>query len=39
LDPRRANGIEFLVRPDDTPYDVWIDDVRFVHDSTDGGSP
>jgi hypothetical protein len=39
LDLRRANGIEFLVRPDDTPYDLWIDDVRFVHDSTDGGSP
>ena len=32
-DPRRANGIEFFLRPEDTPYDVWIDDVRFVRDS------
>src|SRR5690606_22423446 len=29
-DPTRLNGIAFLVRPEDTPYDVWIDDVRFL---------
>jgi hypothetical protein len=38
-DPRRANSIEFLVRAEDTPYDLWIDDVRFVHDSSDGSAP
>lgn len=30
LDPRRLNSLAFLIRPEDTPYDVWIDDVRFV---------
>jgi hypothetical protein len=29
-DPRRLSGIEFLVQPGDTPYDLWIDDVSFV---------
>jgi hypothetical protein len=29
-DPRRLNALEFLVRPDDTPYDLWIDNVAFV---------
>jgi hypothetical protein len=28
--PRRLSGLEFLVRPEDTPYDLWIDDVAFV---------
>jgi hypothetical protein len=30
VDPRRLSGLEFLVRPEDTPYDLWIDDVTFV---------
>jgi Carbohydrate binding domain (family 11) len=38
-DPRRANGMEFLVRPEDTPYDVWIDNVRFARESTGGTTP
>ncbi len=38
-DPRRTNGIEFYVRPEDTPYDVWIDNVRFVVESADGSTP
>jgi hypothetical protein len=28
--PRRLSGIEFLVRPEDTPYELWIDNVAFV---------
>ena len=28
--PRRLSGLEFLVRAEDTPYDLWIDDVTFV---------
>lgn len=31
VNPRRLSGLEFLVRADDTPYDLWIDDVTFVH--------
>ncbi len=30
LDPKRLHSIAFLIRPEDTPYDVWFDDVRFV---------
>lgn len=30
LDPQRLNSIAFLIRPEDTPYDVWLDDVRFL---------
>lgn len=30
LDPSRLNSLAFLVRPEDTPYDVWLDDVRFI---------
>jgi hypothetical protein len=30
LDPKKLNSLAFLIRPEDTPYDVWIDDVRFV---------
>jgi hypothetical protein len=30
LDPRRLNSLAFLIRPEDTPYDVWLDDVRFM---------
>jgi hypothetical protein len=29
-DPHRLSGLEFLVRPADTPYDLWIDNVTFV---------
>jgi hypothetical protein len=30
LDPKRIHSLAFLIRPEDTPYDVWLDDVRFV---------
>lgn len=30
LDPSRINSLAFLIRPEDTPYDVWLDDVRFL---------
>lgn len=30
LDPHRLNSLAFFVRPEDTPYDVWIDSVRFI---------
>jgi hypothetical protein len=30
LDAKRLNSLAFLIRPEDTPYDVWIDDVRFT---------
>ncbi|HYO97753.1 MAG TPA: hypothetical protein VER33_24770 [Polyangiaceae bacterium] len=39
LDPSRLHGIAFLVRPEDTPYDVWLDQVRFVPKDGSGASP
>jgi hypothetical protein len=30
LDPKRLHSVAFLIRPEDTPYDVWIDEVRFI---------
>jgi hypothetical protein len=30
LDPSRLNSLAFLIRPEDTPYDVWLDEVRFL---------
>lgn len=30
LDPAQLHSIAIFVRPEDTPYDLWIDDVRFV---------
>jgi hypothetical protein len=30
LDTRRLHSLAFLIRPEDTPYDVWLDDVRFL---------
>ncbi len=30
LNPARLHDLAFLVRPEDTPYDVWLDDVRFL---------
>lgn len=30
LDATRLHGLAFLIRPEDTPYDIWIDDVRFL---------
>jgi hypothetical protein len=30
LDPKRLHDIAFLVEPEDTPYDLWIDDLRFL---------
>lgn len=30
LDASRLHSIAIMVRPEDTPYDVWLDDVRFI---------
>jgi len=30
LAPSRLHSVAFLIRPEDTPYDVWLDDVRFL---------
>jgi hypothetical protein len=30
LDASRLHSIAVLIRPEDTPYDVWLDDVRFL---------
>lgn len=30
LDPKRLHSIAFMIRAEDTPYDVWIDDLRFI---------
>jgi hypothetical protein len=30
LDPRHLHSLAFLIRPEDTPYDIWLDDVRFL---------
>jgi hypothetical protein len=30
LDASRVHSLQFLVRPEDTPFDVWIDDVAFL---------
>lgn len=30
VNSRRLSGLEFVVRPEDTPYDLWIDNVAFV---------
>jgi hypothetical protein len=30
LDAGRLHSIAFLIRPEDTPYDVWVDDVSFL---------
>lgn len=30
LNPKRMHSLAFLIRPEDTPYDVWIDSVRFL---------
>lgn len=30
LDPKRIHSLAFLIRPEDTPYDVWLDNVRFL---------
>jgi hypothetical protein len=30
LDVTRLHSIALLIRPEDTPYDVWLDDVRFA---------
>ncbi|MEO7035353.1 MAG: hypothetical protein ABI548_15620 [Polyangiaceae bacterium] len=30
LDPQRLHSLAFLIRPEDTPYDVWLDDVHFI---------
>jgi hypothetical protein len=30
LDPGRLNSLAFQIHPEDTPYDVWLDDVRFL---------
>jgi hypothetical protein len=30
LKPSRLHSIAFLIHPEDTPYDVWLDEVRFL---------
>ncbi len=30
VDPAHLNSVAFLIRPEDTPYDLWFDDVRFA---------
>ena len=30
LNPKRLHSLAFLIHPEDTPYDVWLDDVRFM---------
>jgi hypothetical protein len=30
LDPSRLHDLAFLVRSEDTPYELWLDDVRFL---------
>ncbi|MEO8900289.1 MAG: hypothetical protein ABI488_01705 [Polyangiaceae bacterium] len=30
LDAQRLHSLAFLIRPEDTPYDVWLDDVHFI---------
>lgn len=30
LDATRINGLGFLVQPGDTPFDFWLDDVKFI---------
>ncbi len=30
LDPKRIHSIAFLIQPGDTPFDIWIDDVKFI---------
>ncbi|MET0791722.1 MAG: hypothetical protein ABW061_09400 [Polyangiaceae bacterium] len=30
LDPGRLNSVAFLIHPEDTPYDLWFDELRFV---------
>ena len=30
FDPKQLHSIAFLIRPEDTPYDLWFDDVAFV---------
>jgi hypothetical protein len=30
LDPSRLNSLAFQIHPEDTPYDIWLDQVRFL---------
>ncbi len=30
FNPSRLNSLAFQIHPEDTPYDVWLDDVRFL---------
>jgi hypothetical protein len=34
LDASRLHSLAFLIRPEDTPYDVWLDDLRFLQGQT-----
>jgi hypothetical protein len=31
FNPSRLNSLAFQIHPEDTPYDVWLDDVRFLN--------
>jgi hypothetical protein len=39
FDPKRVRFIEFGVAPEDTPFDIWIDDVTFVRTAMPGAVP
>jgi len=30
FDPRSLLSLEFMIAPEQTPFDLWIDDVRFL---------
>ncbi|HET7544937.1 MAG TPA: carbohydrate binding domain-containing protein, partial [Polyangiaceae bacterium] len=30
LDPQHLHSLAFMIRPEDTPYDVWLDELRFL---------
>jgi hypothetical protein len=39
FDPKRVRFIEFGIAPEDTPFDIWIDDVAFLPKGTPGAVP
>jgi hypothetical protein len=39
FDPKRVRFIEFGIAAEDTPFDIWIDDVAFVPSATPSAAP
>jgi len=39
FDPKRIRFIEFAVAPEDTPFDVWLDDVSFLRRDAPAAPP